>query len=432
MIIDAVEFGYTAHEGPAVPIGLPTLIKLAFDGVDLAPLWNTLVGRVNDDPRDAAALFDLSTIAHIQGRPNDRAALQAWALELRRLYRQPPAATPAQSSPGSGGQKGRGIRLLAFMAPGDFMANMPIGFLLEGSSVTLDMVYLVPGLPLPQPLPDHDLALVAVAESNENQALLGELAALVRSWPRPVVNSPQHIARLTRDGTWALLKSAPGVAIPMNARIDRRSFERIAHGEASIENVLEGCTFPIIARPLDSHAGEGLCKLESSAEMDAYLRERAEGEFYIAPFVDYRGPDGLFRKYRIALIDGRPYAVHMAISEHWMIHYLNADMMRSVEKRAEEARFMASFDEEFAVRHATALRAIAERIDLDYIPLDCGETRDGKLLLFETGTNMVVHAMDAPDLFPYKRPQMEKVFGAFQAMLRQRMARMERIAADAA
>jgi hypothetical protein len=247
-----------------------------------------------------------------------------------------------------------------------------------------------------------------------------------------VVNSPQHIARLTRDGTWALLKSAPGVEIPMNARIDRQSFERIARGEAAIEDVLEGCTFPIIARPVDSHAGEGLCKLEGGAAIDAYLGERSELEFYIAPFVDYRGRDGLFRKYRIALIDGCPYAVHMAISEHWMIHYLNADMVGSAEKRAEEARFMASFDQDFAVRHATALRAIAERFDLDYIPFDCGETRDGKLLVFESGTNMVVHAMDPPDLFPYKRPQMEKVFGAFQAMLRKRMARIDRMAADAA
>src|SRR5260370_39911045 len=121
----------------------------------------------------------------------------------------------------------------------------------------------------------------------------------------------------------------------------------------------------------------------------------------------------------------------MAISEHWMIHYLNADMTGSVEKRGEEARFMVDFDSDFAVRHGRALRAIAERIDLDYIPLDCGETPDGKLLLFETGTNMVVHAMDSPDLFPYKRPQMDKVFGAFQAMLRDRAARMEQAAADA-
>jgi hypothetical protein len=421
MIIDASETGHAAQQAPAVPIGLPALVKMAFDGVELAPVWNALVGRVNDDPHDAAALIDLSMIAHIQGRPGDRSMLQAWALELQRLYRQPPLAAAAEP-----------IRLLAFMAPGDFMANMPIGFLLEGSSVTLDMVYVVPGLPLPQPLPDHDVALVAVAESNENQQLLGEIAALVRTWPRPVLNSPEHIARLTRDGTWALLKSAPGVEIPMNARIDRQSFERIALGETRIEDVLAGRTFPIIARPLDSHAGEGLCKLESGAEMKAYLRERIEGEFYIAPFVDYRGSDGLFRKYRIALIDGRPYAVHMAISDHWMIHYLNADMTGSAEKRSEEARFMAAFDEDFAVRHATALRAIAERIDLDYIPFDCGETRDGKLLIFETGTNMVVHSMDPQELFPYKRPQMEKVFGAFQAMLRNRMARIEAIAADAA
>jgi glutathione synthase/RimK-type ligase-like ATP-grasp enzyme len=285
---------------------------------------------------------------------------------------------------------------------------------------------------LPQPLPEHDVAIVAVAESNDNQALLAELATLVRSWPCAVVNSPRHIAQLTRDGTWELLKSAPGIEIPVNARIDRQGLERVGRGETPIATVLDGCRFPIIARPMDSHAGEGLSKLESAADVDGYLRERAEPEFYLAPFVDYRGPDGLFRKYRIALIDGRAYAVHMAISEHWMIHYLNADMTDSADKRAEEARFMADFDQDFAVRHAAALRAIAERSGLDYLPFDCAETRDGKLLLFEVGTNMVVHAMDQADLFPYKRPQMEKVFGAFQAMLRKRMARLDPIAADAA
>jgi glutathione synthase/RimK-type ligase-like ATP-grasp enzyme len=217
----------------------------------------------------------------------------------------------------------------------------------------------------------------------------------------------------------------------VNARIDRPSLEQIARGAAAIENALAGGTFPIIVRPLDSHAGDGLIKLECAAEIDAYLRERAEPEFYIAPFVDYRGQDGLFRKYRIALIDGRPYAVHMAISAHWMIHYLNAGMVESAEKRAEEARFMADFDADFAVRHASALRAIAERVDLDYLPFDCAETRDGKLLIFETGTNMVVHAMDPPDLFPYKQAQMEKVFGAFAAMLRNRAAHVNRTA-DAA
>jgi hypothetical protein len=30
--------------------------------------------------------------------------------------------------------------------------------------------------------------------------------------------------------------------------------------------------------------------------------------------------------------------------------------------------------------------------------------------------------MDPPDLFPYKQPQMRKVFAAFEAMLRRRAA----------
>jgi len=68
----------------------------------------------------------------------------------------------------------------------------------------------------------------------------------------------------------------------------------------------------------------------------------------------------------------------------------------------------ADFDRDFAVRHASALSAIADRVGLDYLPFKIGETRDGKLLLFELGTKVIVHAMDPPDIFPYKQPQMEK------------------------
>jgi hypothetical protein len=101
-----------------------------------------------------------------------------------------------------------------------------------------------------------------------------------------------------------------------------------------------------------------------------------------------------------------------------MIHDLNAGMLESAEKRAEEARFMEGFDREFGLRHQGALAAIAERINLDYVTMDCAETQDGRLLIFEVGNGMIVHAMDPPALFPYKAPQMRKVFEAFEAMLR--------------
>jgi len=390
---------------PATPIGLPTLCKMAFDGLDLAPVWNKLVHRINAQPGDAAALLDLSTIAQLQGRPQDRVALQAAALQLQQVYRRPAAiAAP------------RPLRLLAFMASGDFMANTPLEFMLEGSSIVLDMMYVVPGAVLPEP-PEHDVALVAIDESDATAPVLREISRLVKSWPRPVINAPDRIARLTRAGTWELLKSAPNIVIPMNARIDRKTLADIGAGVVAIESVLEGSGFPIIARPFWSQAGMGLVKLDDASAIDAYLREWADAEFYLAPFVDYSSADGLFRKSRIAIIDGRPFVCHMAISQHWMIHYLNANMRNDAAKRAEEASFMANFDGDFAVRHAAAFRTIADRSGLEYLPIDCAETQDGKLLVFEVGTAMIVHAMDPPDLFPYKRPQMEKVFKAFQTML---------------
>jgi hypothetical protein len=107
----------------------------------------------------------------------------------------------------------------------------------------------------------------------------------------------------------------------------------------------------------------------------------------------------------------------MAITDQWMIYYLNANMKESAAKRAEEARFMAEFDRDFARRHARAFEALAERVGLEYFGIDCGETPEGELLIFEADVAMIVHDMDPPDLFPYKRPQMRKVFDAFRAML---------------
>jgi hypothetical protein len=378
---------------------------MAFDGLDLAPVWNELVLRVRSKPDDAAALLDLSTIAQLQGRPQDRRELQLAAISLQSIYRRPAEAVAAKP-----------LRLLAFMAPGDFMANTPLEFMIDGSNVELNMMYVVPGLAAPPP-PEHDVALVAVDSSGESAAVLDEIARSIKSWPKPVLNAPGRVARLTRAGTWDLLKSATNVVIPMNVRIPRATLVGIAAGEVAVESILDGAGFPIIVRPSWSQAGVGLVKIDEASALNAYLREWADGEFYIAPFVDYSGADGLFRKCRIALIDGRPYVAHMAVSQHWMIHYLNANMRFDAARRAEEERFMANFDRDFAVRHAAALAAIVECTRLDYLPIDCAETKDGKLLVFEVGTAMIVHSMDPPDLFPYKGPQMQKVFKAFQAML---------------
>lgn len=387
-------------------IGLAALMRKAYSGVDLAPVGEQLIERAKPDPGDANALMDLSTVLQLRGDRELALTIQMQALELQQIYSPPTATGQAK------------IRLLAIMGPGDLMANTPLEFLLEGSDVALDILYVAPSLPLPRSLPEHDLLFVAIGESDQNVPLLQEIEGAIKSWPRPVLNLPGRIALLSRDSACNLLKSAPGVNMPETARIGRNVMEQIGSGGRLVASVLADGAFPIIARPVDSHAGHGLARLDDPAAITGYLQAMPQDEFYISRFVDYRGADGLFRKYRIVMIAGRPFVCHMAISRNWMIHYLNAGMAESPEKRAEEAHFMASFDEGFAIRHAAAFRAINERMGLDYLGIDCGETSDdGDLLVFEVDSNMIVHAIDPVDVFPYKQPQMHKVFAAFRQML---------------
>jgi glutathione synthase/RimK-type ligase-like ATP-grasp enzyme len=389
------------------PLGVAKLSKLAFDGADLGPLRSELLDKYVFEPDNAAALMDLAVIEQLLGNVEDGLARQQEALTLRRLYRSPCA--PEEPT----------LRLLAFAAPGDIGNNTPLEFLIEESGIALTTLYIVPGEPLPE-IPEHDVAIVAACESDENRRSLVEIARLARSWPKPVLNHPDQIALLARERLHTLVKPVPSIEMPVTIRIDRATLAEIAAGKAALRSHLADGAFPLIARPIGSHAGRGLKKLEDPAALGAYLTERNESGFYLSRYVDYRSPDGLFRKYRIVFIDGHAYACHMAIADQWMIYYLNAGMAESAEKKIEEERFMTAFASEFARRHRAALSALADRIGLDYFGIDCAQTPDGRLLLFEADIAMIVHRMDSPAIFPYKVAQMRKIFSAFAAMLEER------------
>ncbi len=389
-------------------LGVSELTRMAFAGVDLGELWNDLLEATSLMPGNTAATMDLSVVAQLLGDPQSGAILQDGALAIERLYRCATAAgTPK-------------LRLLALAGATDIGGNVPIGFLVQDSDVELLTLYIVPGKPLPDPLPEHDVAIVILGNSNSMAATLDVMTDLVPAWPRPILNDPRHIVRLQRDSFAEMLRGAPGIVVPQSARVERSELEALPKGDIGLDALLPDAGFPIIVRPVDSHAGRGLEKISSVSELKVYLKEHLEPEFFVSPFVDYSGPDGLHRKYRIVFIDGRPFACHMAIAEDWKVWYLNAQMELSEVKREEESRFMAEFDTDFAARHAAAFEALAERVDLDYFGIDCAETRDGKLLVFEGETALIVHDMDPPEIYPYKVGQMRKLFGAFVAMLHRR------------
>ena len=400
-----IELATAAATPYAPPIGAAALMRCAFYHDDLRPVGESLLARAQAHPDDANAWLDASCVLQLLGRREDGLEVQRHALALRSLYALPaPARAPA-------------LNLLVLMGPGDFMANTPIEFLLQTSGIAANVQYVTPELPLPEQVPDHDVLFVAIGQSDANAPLLRDVARMLDGWPRPVINRPERIAHLSRDGAHARLDGVDGILMPRTVRVARAAARQLADGALGLDELLPGAAFPLIVRPVDSHAGTDLCKVDDAAALGAYLAPQPSGEFYLAPFVDYAGPDGQFRKYRIVLVDGRPFICHLAISSHWMVHYLNAGMDDSAAKRAEEAAGMAGFDTGFARRHAAALAGIDARIDLPYLGIDCAETRDGRLLVFEVDNAMVVHAMDDPARYPYKGPVMDKVFRAFEAML---------------
>ena len=389
-------------------IGFAKLTTMAFGGTDLRPLREELMSKVVGGTAGAGEGLDLSLIAQLLGDKQTGIAIQAEVLAFHQLFRSPCSAEKPK------------LRVLALAAAIDMGGNTPIEFLLEESGIELLTLYVIAGIELPVPLPDHDVAIVIASDSDECRDALRIIDRVAARWPRPMLNPPRLVCNLDRDKLHQLLRGIEGLDIPATVCVTRAQLTAVAQSNLLFAAIAAELRFPIIVRPRGSHAGVGLAKLDDGAAVGRYLADRPEQEFFISPFVDYADDDGLFRKYRVVVVDGRPYACHMAIADRWDIWYLNADMAFSESKRREEEDFMRSFDSAFAVRHRNALAAMIDRVGLDYFTIDCAENKRGELLIFEADNTAVVHNMDSPEVFPYKPPQMRAIFEAFAAMLYRR------------
>jgi glutathione synthase/RimK-type ligase-like ATP-grasp enzyme len=402
------------HSDAYQPLGLAVLLRDATAGNDLTLLGQSLIeyAQSHDDPY---ALLELSLVLQLKYQRESALAVQAHALGKRRHYRLKTArsARPA-------------LKVLALKAPGDLMANTPFECLLEKADLQIEVVYVDERALNDNSLPEHDVILVAACASDDNTAVLAQIARLAAHTGCRVLNRPEGVARTTRDAAYALLGHVPGICMAHTVRMSRERVLAAASGSFELSSVVDG-QYPFIVRPVGSHAGQGLVKITDRHALARYLDTTEVAEYYVAPFIDYSSADGLFRKYRIVMIDARPFVCHMGISTEWMVHFPYAEMLANPGRRDEEARFMATFDTDFAMRHREALAAISRLTGLDYVGFDCAETHDGRLLIFEIATGMVVHDMDDANSFPHKALQMRRVFDAFHDMLRRAAADSRRL-----
>jgi len=401
----ALELSEAARAECADRIGMAKLAKMAFDGRDLRPKWAELIAKLLNGTANAGEGIDLSLIAQLLGDKQTGLAIQQEVLRSHRLFRSPCIT------------KNPRLRVLSLAAASDMGSNTPIEFLLEESGIELMMLYVIGEAELPSPLPDHDVAIVIASDTEGCCDALAKIDTAVPHWPRPLLNPPRLIGSLHRDKLHRLLAGIDGLEIHATLVVTRERLNGVVRSADELAGIEADLAFPVIISPRGSHAGSALAKIDEGEALAGYLEGRDEELFFISRFVDYSSEDQLFRNYRIVFIDGAPYACHMAIAERWDSWYLNAGMSQSAEKRLEEETWMRTFEIGFGRRHQAALTAIADRVGLEYFTIDCAETWDGSLLIFEADNTAVVHNMDHAHVFPYRPPQMHKIFDAFAAML---------------
>ncbi len=361
----------------------------------------THAGRL-DEARDAYARV-------LQLRPSDVSA--HWAMyeleQMRGNLREALAhqnAALAQQSTFSVYAPAEKRRVIALMAPGDWQANVPVDYLIDTRETTLHKVYVTSEQQSAAlTLPRADVILTAIANSPHSVEHLRWAASIVQRSGLPCINAPQLIERADRRYVFSALRTVHDVRVPETQIVQRSA-------------IAGSVQFPAVVRPLDSQAGRDLALLRSLDELDAYLNRTEAGAFYVMPFVDYSNPDGYFRKYRLFVVDGTPYPCHLAISKHWMIHYYNAPMREHQWMRDEERVFIEHFNDVFDRRLRTAMSAVAERLGLEYLGLDCTIDPDGSLLIFEADPAMIVHAADEPEKFAYKHSAARDIFAAFASL----------------
>ncbi|MBV8245472.1 MAG: tetratricopeptide repeat protein [Candidatus Eremiobacteraeota bacterium] len=349
-------------------------------------------------PTFVPALLSMYELAQVRGDRTAALEYQERALQQQRLY-----STIAP-------QERR--RVLALLRPGDWQANIPVDLLFNAETTTLHKFYIIDRqIVPPEDLPPYDVVFNCIGESDEAGPALMAAKAFIASQKKPVLNDPDSVLRTGRLQLQQYLEY-------VDANVPRT--KRVARGDL-VRRPLP-LDFPFIIRPVGSHAGRSLSKIESDEELKTYLAGEKAGEFFVSDFVDYARSDGFYRKYRIVMIDGQPFPFHLGISANWMIHYYNAPMREHEWMRAEERQFLASFDEVFNVKQRAVLQDIARALGLQYFAIDCSIDKDGRLVIFEADPAVIVHVIDPVELFAYKHEHVPRIFAAVEAMVDKRIA----------
>ena len=215
----------------------------------------------------------------------------------------------------------------------------------------------------------------------------------------PVFNHPRAVQLTRRDHIYDRLNHIEGLIIP-------KTIHFTATSPTDVKNALRknNLTYPVIFRKTGDHGGISTTLLKNTSQIINVMHPYAlDGSaFYATEFSDFASKDGNYRKYRIAVVEGRPYLRHMIISDNWLIHSSSREHMKNNPPlQEEEAKQLVEFDETLRSKVIDAVDEITSILQLDYYGIDCSIDAAGNMLAFEINPNMniLINNQQTPNIW---------------------------------
>ncbi len=258
-------------------------------------------------------------------------------------------------------------------------------------------------------LPPHDVVFNAVGDADRCARALDRVEAICRQTRAPVVNAAPLVRATARARNAERLGALADVRM---ARTARFAPEELLDASGPNRIAAAGLTWPVLLRSPGYQTGEHFVRAENPAELGAQASALPGRTLLAMEFVDSRGTDGAFRKYRVMTIGGALYPVHLAIGDSWKVHYFRTGMAERADRREEEAAFLGDMRGMLGDRAVAALERVAATLSLDYGGIDFTVLADGQTLVFEANATMVLVPPDAGALWDYRRAPIARAIEA--------------------
>ena len=306
------------------------------------------------------------------------------------------------------------ITLLQLVSSGG--GNIPTASFLD-DRIFLTSVVVADYLDPSAPLPPHQLVFNTIGDVELCEPALEAAARLIARTSAPVINDPRAVMKTSRIGNSQRLRAVPGVVTPQTTAVAR---ELLAGPDGANAIANRGFEFPLLLRSPGYHTGRNFIQVESAAGLGAAAASLPGDSLLVIEYLDARGKDGKARKYRVMMIGGQIYPLHLAISRDWKVHYFTSDMADKPDYRLEEANFLNDMPAALGGKVVAALGQIQALLGLDYAGIDFGLGHDGNLLLFEANATIVIAPPGPDEHWAYRRTAIDRVLDAVVTMIKQR------------